>query len=98
MGRNPKISRAGWLATAVPLTALAEPGLSSAPVVVLWAIALVTSAVIAWLTGKLVAKLTEISRPGYRWGVTIIFFLVFSVFLAPIFVALGAIFFTGRTM
>ncbi|MGI9290480.1 MAG: hypothetical protein ACR2QG_04280, partial [Gammaproteobacteria bacterium] len=66
--------------------------------VLLWCIALALSAGAAWLIGKLIAKLTEIKDPRYRWGVTIILFIVFAIFLAPFFVVLGAILVTGRTM
>jgi hypothetical protein len=93
-----KISRAGWLALLVPVLGLAEPGVSSVPITLLWTLALVLSAAAAWLVGKLIAKMTGIGDPRYRWGVTIILFLVFAIFLAPFFVVLGAIFITGRTM
>ena len=85
-------------ALVVPVLAYAEPGTSSAPIVLLWCIALVLSAVAAWFIAKLIARLAEIKSQRYRWGVTIILFIVFAIFVAPFFVVLGAIFVTGRTM
>lgn len=82
----------------LPAWAFAEPGTSSPPIILLWAIALLISALAAWLIGKLISKLTDIKTPHYRWGVTFILFVVFAIFLAPFFVVLGAIFITGRTM
>lgn len=94
MGRN----FIAALAVVVPGLVYAEPGTSSAPIVLLWIIALVISAVAAWLIAKLIARITGIRDKRYRWGVNVALFLVFAVFLAPFFVVLGAILITGRTM
>lgn len=84
--------------TLTPASATAEPGVSLGHIPLLWAIALALSAVAAWLIARLIAKLADVKSTRYRWGVAVILFLVFAIFLAPLFVVLGSILVTGRTM
>lgn len=82
----------------VPRLAFAEPGVSGGYIPMLWTIALLLSAAAAWLIAKLIAKLSDIKDRRYRWGLTVVLFIVFAVFVAPFFVVIGAILITGRTM
>ena len=81
-----------------PVTALAEPGLSSGHVPFLLAIAGFISAGLAFGAVKGSGKANLLRTPLRRWGFGAVLFAVFMFFLVPVILVFGGILITGRTM
>ena len=82
----------------VPYLAVAEPAASSAHIPLLWAVAEILSAGLAWLIAIFIARKAAIKDRRYFWGVTVALFITFGIFIAPFFVVIGSILISGRTM
>lgn len=78
--------------------ALAEPGTSLSHLPFLWGLSVVFSALLSWITVKLITRSGYLKTPFKRWMFAFILFVIFMVFVIPVFVALGSIMITGRTM
>ena len=82
----------------MPNLVLAEPAASTAHIPLLWVVAEILSAGLAWLIAIFIAKKADIKDRRYFWGVTVALFITFGIFIAPFFVVIGAMLITGRTM
>jgi len=87
-----------FVALMVPVIASAEPAVSLSHLPYLWVLASGVSGLIAWITVKAINRTGHLQTPFRKWGLAIILFAVFLVFLSPVIVGLGSILVSGRTM
>lgn len=86
------------LAMTAPLIARAEPAASLSHLPFLWLLAIAAAALGSWLLVLLISRSGYLQTTFRKWGLIIILFVVFLVFLSPLIVGLGSILITGRTM
>ena len=83
---------------AMPAIARAEPVPSMSHLPVLWTLAAAISAWLAWTGVKIAARSGRLQTRMRKWIFAIILLIIFLVFVAPVFVGMGSILITGRTM
>ncbi len=86
------------MALMVPVMANAEPAASLSHLPYLWALAAGVAGLLSWITVMVISRTGHLKTPFRKWGLAIILFVVFLVFLSPVIVGIGSILITGRTM
>ncbi|OQD45877.1 hypothetical protein BIY37_06075 [Candidatus Brocadia sapporoensis] len=93
-----RISLAIGLIMATEIEVRAEPNISGSHRPILWLIVL-TGGFLSAMILHFIGKWTKLRYPQWMsWLASVLFFLLFMLFFAPLNVAFGNILFTGRTM
>lgn len=90
--------RTPWIALLLPVIAQAEPAASMSHLPFLWILATGVAGLLAWFVVKAIGRGGHLHTPIRKWGLTLILFAVFLVFVSPLIIGLGSILITGRTM
>lgn len=99
MFKDQKIIKAlMFLATLMPLSATAEPGVSHGHIPWLWGGNILLALLIGWLIWVVSGKRGFLQQPKNRWLAVIIIVALYLIFVAPLVVIFGSILITGRTM
>lgn len=87
-----------FMVVMTPPSAHAEPSASMSHIPVLWLFAIGIAGLTSWGLLRLSRRSLLLQSPVKKWTLAIIIFAATLLFVAPLFVALGSILITGRTM